>query len=79
MSKEPKNKAGAHTPLFYEDGVVGVVLRTKQNVKPLFISTGVKIDLESSVKVILSCTRGYRNPEPIRFVDQWSRKYSKSL
>jgi len=75
--KEPRNEGGAYTLLFYEEGVVGAVLRTKRDVKPLFISTGVKIDLKSSIDIILACGRGYRNPEPIRYVDLESKKMAR--
>ncbi|MDY6912086.1 MAG: deoxyribonuclease V [Chloroflexota bacterium] len=46
--------------------IIGVVLRTKTNVKPLYISPGHKISLESSIQWALNCGRGYRLPEPTR-------------
>jgi len=76
--KEPKKAAGSYTPLFYNEGVVGAVLRTRDGVKPLFISPGFKIDLESSIKIVLSCCKGKRNPEPIRYVDSESKKMAKN-
>ena len=75
--KEPKKKKGSHASLFFDGGIVGVVLRTRERVKPLFISPGFKIDLKSSIKIVLECCRGYRNPEPIRYVDRESKKMAK--
>jgi len=72
--KEPKKKKGSHSLLFYDGGVVGAVLRTKDRVKPLFVSPGFKINLKSSIKVILSCCRKYRFPEPIRYVHRLSQE-----
>lgn len=47
-------------------GIIGAVVRTKSNTKPVFISIGHKIDLQTSIKFILECGRGYRIPEPTR-------------
>ena len=48
------------------DKVIGAVVRTKSNTKPVFVSIGHKIDLQTSIKFILECRRGYRIPEPTR-------------
>ena len=52
---------------------VGAVLRTKENVKPLFISLGHRIDLSTSIQLILESCRGFRIPEPLRKAHQISR------
>jgi deoxyribonuclease V len=49
-----------------EDNIIGAVVRTKNKVKPVYVSTGHKIDLTSSINLILSCCNGYRLPEPVR-------------
>lgn len=46
--------------------VIGAVLRTKNGVKPLYISIGHKIDLDTAILRVLECCRGYRVPEPTR-------------
>ena len=48
------------------DNVIGAVVRTKSNTKPVFVSIGHKIDLQTAIKFILDCRRGYRIPEPTR-------------
>ena len=63
---EVREAAGSHTNLSIGGKVVGVVLRTKKKVKPVFVSPGHKIDLSTSVDIILKCCRGYRIPEPTR-------------
>lgn len=45
---------------------VGAVLRTKENVKPLFISPGHRIDFLTSNQLILESCKGFRFPEPLR-------------
>lgn len=57
---------GCHTELIDYGEVVGAVLRTKANTNPLYVSIGHKIDLESALKWVMSCCRGYRLPEPTR-------------
>jgi len=58
-----------------KDGVeVGAVVRTKTNVKPVFVSPGHKIDLATSIQIILETCRGFRIPEPIRRGDAVSRQ-----
>lgn len=46
--------------------IIGAVLRTKDKVKPIYISIGHKINLEDAVFLALECCRGYRIPEPTR-------------
>jgi deoxyribonuclease V len=64
--REPGKRAGAQTPLRDKDDVIGSVVRTKLNVKPLYISIGHLIDLPSAVRLVLTSCRGYRLPEPTR-------------
>ncbi len=57
---------GSWTQLVDQGEVIGVVLRTKPDSRPLYISVGHKVDLESAWKWTLNCCRGYRLPEPTR-------------
>ena len=45
---------------------VGAVVRTKENVNPLFVSPGHRIDLLTSIRLVLESCRGFRIPEPLR-------------
>ncbi len=63
---EVGGEAGCHSPLTVKDKNVGAVLRTRKNVKPVFVSSGHKIDLKTSIALVLKCCRGYRLPEPVR-------------
>ena len=62
----PGDNPGDWSPLWYKGDTVGAVLRTKRRVKPVFVSQGHKICLNSAISVVLSCTRGYKLPEPTR-------------
>ena len=68
--EEPGENAGCTSVLKDKDEVIGEVVRTKDNVKPLFISVGHKISLVAAVRWTLACCRGYRLPEPTRLAHQ---------
>jgi deoxyribonuclease V len=57
---------GSFTDLTDGSEVVGAVVRTKDRVKPLFISIGNMINLDGAVKWTLDTCKGYRLPEPTR-------------
>jgi deoxyribonuclease V len=64
--KEPKQKRGAMRTLSLNRKKVGVVLRTKDNTKPLFVSPGHRVTIETAARRVLDASRGYRLPEPTR-------------
>jgi deoxyribonuclease V len=68
--KEPKQKRGAMRTLSVNRRKVGVVLRTKDHTKPLFVSPGHRISVETAARRVLETGRGYRLPEPTRLAHQ---------
>lgn len=51
----------------YDAGeVIGAALRTKAKTRPVYVSIGHKLDLETSIHYVLSSLRGYRLPTPVR-------------
>lgn len=57
---------GAREWLLDRGQTIGMVLRTRTNVKPLFISIGHRVSLETAVDYVLRCGGKFRLPEPIR-------------
>ena len=57
---------GDSSRLLYKGKEVGVVLRTRTSVKPLFISPGHNITIKDCSSIVLDCVSRYRIPEPIR-------------
>jgi deoxyribonuclease V len=49
---------------------IGAVVRTRTNVKPVFVSVGHKCLLEDAIRVVLGCAVRYRLPEPTRLAHQ---------
>lgn len=64
--QEPDERRGAWTPLWDKEEIVGAVLRTRARVKPLFISAGHRVGLETAVNYVMCCTMRYRLPETTR-------------
>jgi deoxyribonuclease V len=64
--REPGEKRGQQSPLVYKEKRIGTVVRTKDRVKPVFVSLGHRVSLERAVEIVLQCARRYRIPEPIR-------------
>jgi deoxyribonuclease V len=62
----PDTSSGSYAELMEKGETIGVALRTKRGVKPIYISTGHMISLENAVYWVLKCCRGYRLPEPTR-------------
>ena len=75
---QPGTKKGNTSSLRYQGNIVGAVVRTRDNVKPVFVSPGHRIDIKASVEIILKCTRRYRIPEPLRRADYLSKKIKKA-
>ena len=68
--EEPPLEPGNYEELVDRGEAIGVVLRTKYNTNPIFISIGNKIAIEDAIFWVMSCCRGYRLPEPIRLAHQ---------
>jgi deoxyribonuclease V len=64
--KEPGIERGSYTDLIDRNEVIGVALRTRDKVKPVYISPGHLCDLPSAIALTMRCVTRYRLPEPIR-------------
>lgn len=64
---EPGPLKGDQSALYDGDECIGTVLRTRDYVKPLFISPGHRVSHASAVRWVLACTTRYRLPETTRY------------
>lgn len=70
--EEPGNARGDWVPLVDRDEVIGRVVRTRSNVKPVYVSVGNRVSLASAMEFVLRYTTRFRLPEPIRAADRLS-------
>ncbi|MCS1394026.1 endonuclease V [Lysinibacillus boronitolerans] len=78
----PKNETGNFTYIKVDGEVYGAVLRTRKDGKPIFISCGNWIDLETSIKITLHFVeKNSRLPITTRYADlathENRRKYTQ--
>ncbi|HOJ60589.1 MAG TPA: endonuclease V [bacterium] len=76
---EPDEKRGSVSDLLLDGEKVGEVLRTRDGVKPLFISPGHRVDFHHATQLILTLAVRYRQPEPIRAVHQLVNRLRKGM
>ncbi len=68
--REPALKRGSRRQLKDHGDVIGATLRTKDNVRPVYVSAGHLMDLPSAIRLVLLFSRGFRIPEPLRIAHQ---------
>ena len=61
---------GSQQPLIDKGETIGVVLRSRTNVKPIYVSIGHRISLPTAVKYVMGCLTKYRLPETTRWADK---------
>jgi deoxyribonuclease V len=76
-AEEPSFTRGSITPLVSGGEIVGALLRTRDGVKPLYISSGHRISLRTACDWILTLCSRYRLPDPIRMADQIVNKLKR--
>ena len=64
--EEPGPEQGAYTHLVDKGEVIGAAVRTRTNVRVVYVSVGHRISLDSARTLTLACCRGYRLPETTR-------------
>ena len=70
----PAAKRGSTSPLCDGKETLGVVLRTRTGVRPVFVSCGHRVSLQTAVRLTLDCSDGYRIPKPLREADRWVKQ-----
>jgi len=61
---------GDWVPLMAKQEVIGAVLRTRTNVKPVFVSPGHRLTLRTSLEWVMRCLGPTKLPEPTRLADR---------
>lgn len=61
---------GAWTPLIDRGETIGAVLRSREGVRPIYVSPGHRIGLETAIRYVMGCMTRYRLPETTRQADR---------
>lgn len=72
-SKPVGENKGDSLPLTHKGERIGTVLRSKNKVKPLYISPGHRVDFDTATMIVEQCLTKYRLPEPTRLADKLSK------
>ncbi len=76
----PKDEVGSYTDIVIHGDIYGRALRTSHRVKPIFVSCGNWIDLDTSTEVVMNCINNEsRLPIPVRLADIETHKMRKQL
>jgi len=70
---------GDASPILMSGIRVGYVLRTRDHVRPVFVSPGHMMGVDSSAQVCLKCAAGFRIPEPVRYAHHLSREHLAAI
>ncbi len=73
--EEPGLERGAYSWLKDKGEIIGAVLRTRTNVKPLFVSPGHLVSLSTAIELVLGCGGGYKLPETTR----WAHRVASEM
>jgi len=65
----PGAQRGSWTELRHRGEIVGAALRTRDGVRPIYVSTGHRVSLRTAIRWILRLAPRYRLPEPVRAAD----------
>lgn len=82
IHKPVPQRAGSWTPLLDEKAGgerIGAAVRTRTGVNPIYVSQGHRVSLESSIRLTLAVTDGYRIPRPTRDADAFAGDIKKKL
>lgn len=79
---ELAKKAGSWAPLVDEKsggGTIGAAMRTRDGVKPVYVSQGHRVSLETAIRFTLAVSDGLRIPQPTRNADQLVSRAKRGL
>ncbi len=77
--REPGDQAGRSSRLLESGETIGRVMRTREGVKPVFVSVGHRIDLAGAVRLVRQCCTRFRLPEPTRLAHQLAAEVKRTL
>lgn len=77
VAEEPGWRRGDSAPLLHQDERIGLALRTREGVRPVYVSVGHRLSLRSALYWTLACCTRFRLPEPTRLADRLVAQHSR--
>jgi len=74
--KEIPQKRGAWQFLTLDGERIGAVLRSREKIKPIYVSIGHRVCLETALELVMDCVTRYRLPETTRWAHRLSKKHT---
>ena len=71
---KPDEEKGSHSSLTFNGEQIGLVVRSRTGIKPVYVSPGHLVDFNDSLQIVLQTCNRYRLPEPIRLAHQAANK-----
>lgn len=68
--RQPGSSKGSTAPITHDGERIGTVVRTRDSVKPVYVSVGHRLSLNAAVEIALAASAGFRIPEPTRLADR---------
>ncbi|MDB5261321.1 MAG: endonuclease, partial [Adhaeribacter sp.] len=75
----PAAEKGSLSPIVHRGELIANTLRTKEKVKPVFVSAGHLLDLETATRLAIETTRKHKLPEPTRLADYYAEELKKEV
>jgi len=75
---QPRKRGERYSLIMLDGRVVGAAVTTRVGAKPVFVSVGHKISLETAIRIVLETSR-LRIPEPLRLADLLSKSRKREL
>jgi deoxyribonuclease V len=75
----PAARRGSWSPLRHRDEIVGCVLRTREGVRPVYVSIGHQISLAVARGLVMKCAARFRLPEPTHLADRLVARVKREL
>lgn len=73
----PSREKGSCASLFLSNVEVGLVYRSKDNVRPVFVTPGHMCSIRDAIDIVIHCLTEYRMPEPLRLAHLYANKYKQ--
>ena len=70
---------GEWVPIYYQNKIVGAYFLSQKKNRPIIVSPGHRITLESAIEIVKKSIRGHKFPEPIYLAHELAKKIVRGI